>query len=189
MCHLRAVTLAVALASTAVGCASVGGHRDFSAARSPSGVSLVFDHFGKAGDPLDARIANTGPSGAAQLTGTDYWLRIRNESGGAISLTAFGMYFNVPFEWYSLPNGTLVPAVEENVDVSVVFERRRPSGRLEPYAGPIDSFGGALLPPGRSVIFSVPKAALPRRWAVCVPYTVFAQQGAREERVCYTGPP
>lgn len=88
----------VALVFTvAVGCAS--RPRVAPQPATLAGVSITFVIFGAAVDPLNQRMAESGQMGETTQPGADYWLRLENRSGDAISFQTMSTYVTQPIEW------------------------------------------------------------------------------------------
>jgi len=134
------------------------------------GVTLTFDHLGGAVDPLEQRFAEPGRIAAARTPGKNPWLRLTNHSTRVISFRTFSTYLKQPVEWFDLGNGNKVIALEDNMEIALPagVESRRGSRIYLGFGG--DMFWISHLPPGRSVVFSVPPAALKRHRKVFVEF-------------------
>lgn len=126
-----------------------------------AGVSIAFDHFGRAADPFEQRMAESGEMPQANQAGTDYWLRLNNRSGHAISFQTLSTYVKQPIEWFDIGGGNRVIALPDRAQIAIRYglESRRGT-QLETGGG--DMFWMSTLPSDRSVLFSVPRAALAR---------------------------
>jgi hypothetical protein len=135
------------------------------------GVTLTFDHLGGAVDPMEQRFAEPGRMAAARAPGKNPWLRLTNHSTRVISFRTFSTYLKQPVEWFDLGNEHKVIALEDGMEIALPagFESRRGS-RIDLGSGGGDMYWVSFLPPGRSVVFSVPPAALKRQRRVFVEF-------------------
>lgn len=79
----------------------------------------------------------------------------------------------------ALPDGSFRFAVADGMEVAVAFDLRREDGRHIPLAPGIDFFSTSWLPPGRSLLFSVPRKALTKGRVVEVAYAYEWESGQR----------
>jgi hypothetical protein len=135
-----------------------------------AGVSLTLDHFGVTVNPLDQRFAEAGSMPQAHNSGKDPWLRLTNNSGHVIAFRTYSTYIKPPLRWFDLPNGTKVIALEEGMEIALPFRVESRRGSEVDFASGGDMFWESFLPTGRSVLFSVPAAALKRERKVFVEY-------------------
>jgi WD40 repeat protein len=136
-------------------------------------VRIAFEHFGEPSDPWQARMGETGePSKSmkaeAEASARGVWLRLRNGAPLPISFRTYSMYMGKcgtaaePARRFGLLcEGMEVGAAYDIVDAKGVS--RAPNE--------IDVFSTSTLPPGTSVLFSVPREHLSRSLSVCLEYT------------------
>jgi hypothetical protein len=129
-------------------------------------VSIIFEHFGEPADPWQARMVETGePSKSVKAepeqTARGVWLRLRNDSPLAISLTTYSMYMG---KCWGTETGKRLRVLCEGMEIEV--------------RNAIDSFASAILPPGTSVLFSVPREHLASGLSVYLEYNYVKEGGA-----------
>jgi WD40 repeat protein len=136
-------------------------------------VSIIFDHFGELADPWQARMAETGePSKSLKRepgqAARGVWLRLRNDSPLPISFRTYSMYLGGKCGAGEGVRrfGVLCEGME--VDVSYVIEDAKGKGRAP---NMIDVFSTSTLPPGTSVLFSVPREHLAKGLSIYLAYT------------------
>jgi hypothetical protein len=165
------VRLVTVISSTIVlaSCAMNNGPQGNLARLAPS-VELTFDHFGKAIDLRDQRIAETGEPVGLREPGSDIWLRLRNNSEFLISFATFSMYVGPKTEPVTAADGRGLLALSEGMEVNVIFGIEDSTGRPVPYGGDVSS--KSWLPSGRSIIFGVPRQLFSNDHSVFVEYNI-----------------
>ncbi|MGV8040430.1 MAG: hypothetical protein AB2L07_10245 [Thermoanaerobaculaceae bacterium] len=133
-------------------------------------IYISFEGKGAAADSLATRFLEAGDSRNSRRPGKDVWLRLHNNSLWALSVTSLGMHTGKQPEMIELLSGTCVFAAADGMEVAIVYRLRREDGREIPVYPGLDMFWTTWLPPGRSVLFSIPHALLPKKWVVAIPY-------------------
>lgn len=134
-----------------------------------SGVTLTFDHRGGSVNPGDQRFVESGRMEAAHQRGDHLWLRLRNDSDRVIALRTFSTYMKPPVQWLK-PGDRSVAALQDGMEIALPFGVQNQRGTDLQFGSYGDMFWVAYLPPGRSVLFSVPPQALKRHRRVYVAY-------------------
>lgn len=151
------------------------------------GVSIVFDHFGQAANPLDQRMLEDGHIAAAHASGNDSWFRLRNDSSDVITFSTYSMYApKHGLEWIEIRKGTRELAVPDGAEVALPFGVEAASGRPVDVYSAIDMYWKSNLPPGRSVVFSVPHRLLKKNRRVFVTFMKAAEERGATYRVYST---
>lgn len=114
-------------------------------------IRLTFDHRAAAPDRGKLHGRETGEHVFSTRPGTDYWLRLHNESDFVIAFETESMYVTTPPEEYPVGQGSVLP-LKDDMEISTVLFVQ--DGR---YSFSDMSFC-SYLPPGRSVILDVPRA-------------------------------
>ncbi len=123
------------------------------------GVYLTFDHFGKAVNPLDMRFIEPIDASNSKQPGKDVWLRLHNNMRWPIQILTFSMYLpkrragEKPADWIRRAR-----YLANDTEIGVDYHVQEKDGRCQP--SPFDSFSVSRIPPGVSVIFSVPRETL-----------------------------
>lgn len=149
------------------------------------GVSVSFDHLGRAVDPLDQHMAESGALPAARQSGSDYWLRLTNTSDQVIAFRTYSTYMKPPIKWFELPDGRRVIALEDGMEISLPFGVESRKGSPVDFGAGGDMFWQSFLPPGRSVLFSVPASALKHHRRVFVEFEQASKQTGRSYRAYF----
>jgi len=127
-------------------------------------VTITFDHFGEATNPLAQRMMETGTAEKSLITKSaadadGVWLRLKNNSPLAISFHTDSGYLPRPG----------CRGLCDGAEVSVQYQIEEANGKPVPWG--LDVSWISVLPPGASVLFSVSKAHLENRRTVFVSYT------------------
>jgi hypothetical protein len=126
---------------------------DIRISKDKPGVYTTFERLGKAPNPMDARLAETGEPSKSKEKGNDVWLRLHNNTRWAIGFRTWSSYFGKNVTPYRLPNGANSFGLGDSMEVNVVYQVAESDGKVVPYGGDNSSY--SLLPSGRSIIFSV----------------------------------
>lgn len=153
-----------------------------------AGVSLTFDHFGGVADPLKQRMGEPGQLPEARESGKNYWLRLTNSSNDVISFRTYSTYVKPPLKWFDLGNGSKVIALEDGMEITLPFGSESQRGEEVPVGEEGDMFWMSFLPSGRSVLFSVPPAALKNRRKVYVEFQKALERNGRAYRTYFEAP-
>ncbi len=153
------------------------------------GVTLTFDHLGRLVNPLDQRMAEPGTIAEAHQPGDTPWLRLTNRSSHVLAISTYSMYTKQPIQWFQLDDRRKVIALEDGMEITLPFGVENQRGtRLDIGSGGGDMFWGSYLPPGRSVLFSVPPSALKNQRRVYVHFTVATDPTPHDYRAYFTMP-
>ena len=152
------------------------------------GVTLVFDHFGAVVDPLEQRMAETGQLQAAHEAGTDYWLRLVNNSEYVLTFLTFSVYITKSPKWFDLGDGRRVIALEDGAEIALPFGLESRRGREIRSGSGIDMFWTSFLPPRRSAVFNVPRKALKHERKVYVEYQKALKPSGTSYRTYFEAP-
>lgn len=135
-------------------------------------IFVTFAGYGQVLNPLDQRM---GESGEAKREisikagpNSDVWLRLHNNTRWAITFRTNSMYIGRKPELYKRMDGKSVPALGEDMQISIQYGLAEENGT--PIPSGIDMAWVSLLPPGRSILFSVPRDALNLRRKVYVEF-------------------
>jgi hypothetical protein len=153
------------------------------------GVSLTFDHLGRSVNPLDQRMAESGKIPEAHQPGDAPWLRLTNHSAQVLAISTYSTYMKPPIQWFQLDEHRKVIALEDGMEITLPFgvENRR-GAWVDIGTGGGDMFWGSYLPPGRSVLFSVPPSALKKQRRVYVHFTIATDSAPHDYRTYFTMP-
>jgi hypothetical protein len=132
------------------------------------GIYITFERLGKAINPMDARMAETGESSKSKEKGNDVWLRLHNNTRWAIGFPTLSLYLGKKLSPYRLPNGRNSFGLGDGMEVNVVYRVLESDGRVVPYGS--DNSSSSLLPPGRSIIFSVRRDHLSKGRSIYVEF-------------------
>jgi hypothetical protein len=137
------------------------------------GVTVSFDSFGQALNLWDQHLAEVGDPANAQAAGSDYWYRLRNDSGQPISFRTASMYIDPNIKnWKVLPGGKRVSTLSEGRRILVLFALEDRKGKPLPYGGDLSALSS--LESGRSVLFSIPRAAFDHGQRVAIDFRVLS---------------
>jgi hypothetical protein len=155
-------------------------------------IYITFERRGKAINPMESRMAETGEASKSKEKGDDYWLRLHNNSRWAILFPTWSLYFGKKVSPYRLPDGKSILGLSDGMEVNTKYQVVEDDGRVVPYGG--DSYSQSWLPPGRSVIFSVTRAHLSKGRSIYVYFNyewesgqVYSNNLEPEHRVMYWG--
>ena len=132
-------------------------------------VYITFERFGKAINPLDTRMAETGEASKPKEKGEDIWLRLHNNSRWAIGFATDSMYLGKRVSLYRSPEGVGVLGLNDGMEVSIQYQIEEEDGRRVPYGS--DMSFASWLPPGRSVLFSVRRDHLSTGRSIFITFT------------------
>ena len=120
-------------------------------------VYISFIGRGKALNPLDTHLLEVGDNRQSKEDGKDYWFRLVNNSVWAISITTYGNAIGKKREMVKLPDGKFAFSVSDGLEVAIFYKIQRSDGRRIAINLGIDMFSTSWIPPGRSILFSVPR--------------------------------
>lgn len=135
---------------------------DIRVSKNRPSVFLTFERFGKAINPMEARLAEKGGTSKSKEKGEDIWLRLHNNTRVLIEIPTWSLYLTR----YQRPDGSTAFGLSDGMEVSALYGVLESDGRHVLYGG--DSFSNSLLPPGRSVIFSVSRDHLSKNRSIFV---------------------
>lgn len=141
--------------------------------RSPT-IFITFERFGKAVDLAETRMLETGdPDKQSQENRREnlnevIWLRLHNNTRGAITFSTNSFYSGARTVMYSLSDGSRAFGLGEGMEISLQYDIEEADGRKVQYG--LDKSYGSLLPPGRSIVFSVLREHLSNGRSVYVPF-------------------
>jgi hypothetical protein len=155
-------------------------------------IYITFERRGKAINPMESRLAETGETSKSTEKGDDYWLRLHNNSRWAILIPTWSLYIGKKVSPYRLSNGKSILGLSDGMEVNTMYEVAENDGRVLPYGG--DSHSQSWLPPGYSVIFSVSREHLSNGRSIYVYFNyeweseqVYSNNLAPEHRIMYWG--
>jgi hypothetical protein len=127
-------------------------------------VTITFDHYGEAINPLEQRMMETGHAEKSLITkpaaeADGVWLRLKNNSPLPIRFRTDSGY---------LPRRGCA-GLCDGAEVSIKYEIEEANGKTVPWGS--DMSWMSVLPPGASVLFSVSKSHLENRRKVFVSFS------------------
>jgi hypothetical protein len=143
-------------------------------------IYITFERRGKAVNPMDSRLAETGETSKSQEKGDDIWLRLHNNSRWAILFSTRSLYVGNKISPYRLSDGKSVLGLSDGMEVNAVYQVVENDGRVVPFGGDMHSL--SWLPPGRSILFSVNREHLSKGRSI---YIYFNYEWEREEQFSY----
>jgi len=146
-------------------------------------VTISFDHYGEATNPLEQRMMEKGGAEKSLITKTEaeddgVWLRLKNNSPLPIIFRTDSGYLPRPGCGVKLSNGSNAGGLCDGAEVSIQYEIEEANGKPVPWG--LDMSWNAVLPPGASVLFSVSKSHLEKRRTVFVSYTYLKESEQRK---------
>lgn len=129
-------------------------------------IYITFEKRGKAVNPMDSRLAETGQPSKSKEKGDDIWLRLHNNSRWAILFPTWSLYIGKNVSPYRLSDGKSVLGLADDTEVNAKYQVVEDDGKILAYGG--DSYSQSWLPPGRSVIFSVNREHLSKGRSIYV---------------------
>jgi hypothetical protein len=155
-------------------------------------IYITFERRGKAVNPMDSRLAETGGISKSKERGEDYWLRFHNNSRWAILFPTWSLYVGKRISLVRLSDGGSVLGLSEGMEVNARYTVVEDDGRIVPYGG--DSYSQSWLPPGRSIIFSVSREHLSKGRSIYIYFNyewergeVYSNNLSPEHRSMYWG--
>jgi len=155
-------------------------------------VYITFERRGKALNPMESRLAETGETSKSKERGEDIWLRLHNNSRWAIQFPTWSLYLGKKVSPYRLSDGKSILGLSDGAEVNAVYQVVEADGRVVPNGG--DTSSQSWLPPGCSVIFSVSREHLSKGRSIYVYFTYEWESGqtysnnlAPEHRSMYWG--
>ncbi len=146
-------------------------------------VSITFEHFGEPINPLEQRMMEKGDpnkslikESAAESNGL--WLRLRNDSPLPISFRTHSFYLPRPNCGVKLSSGSNGPGLCEGREISIQYQIEEAGGKRVPFG--IDVSSTSILPPGVSVLFSVPRVHLENGRMIFVSYSYLKENEKHE---------
>jgi hypothetical protein len=153
-------------------------------------IYITFERRGRAINPMDSRLAETGETSKSQEKGEDFWLRLHNNSRWAILFPTWSFYLGKMVSPYRLSIGKSILGLSDGMEVNAKYHVEEDDGKLVPYGG--DTYSQSWLPPGRSIIFSVSREHLSKGRSIYVYFNyewesgqVYSNNLAPEHRVMY----
>lgn len=150
-------------------------------------IYITFERVGKA-NPAPARLAATEPNDQNAERIPVFWLRLHNNMRWAIKFPTDSLYVGPKITPMRLCDGRGALGLRTDIEVNARYEVEAVSyGSVRTFGGgskinnPVDTatspvinrsdvFSTSWLPPGGSVIFSVPREHLAQRLAIYIPY-------------------
>lgn len=155
-------------------------------------IYITFERRGKAINPMDSRLAETGETSKSKEKGEDYWLRLHNNSRWAILFPTWSLYVGKRVSPFRLSDGASVLGLSDGMEVNARYTVVEDDSRDVPYGG--DSYSQSWLPPGRSVIFSVSREHLSKERSIYIYFNyewergeVYSNNLSPEHRSMYWG--
>lgn len=119
-------------------------------------VYVTFEKYGKAISPWEEGSNSTGEPLKSTESGDDIWLRLHNNTHWAIELTTREFYMGSRTVMHRTANGSNVPGLGEGMEINAVYEVAEATGSVVSVReSDVGTFFTSILPPGRSVLFSV----------------------------------
>jgi len=138
-------------------------------------VYITFERFGKAINPMDTRMAETGEPSKSKEKGEDVWLRLHNNSQWAITFATDSMYLGKRISPYRSSDGSSILGLNDGTEVSIQYQIEEEDGRRVPYGS--DMSFASWLPPGRSVLFSVRRDHLSKNRSIFISFNYEWEKG------------
>ena len=138
-------------------------------------IYITFEHRGKAINPMDSRLAETGETSKSKEKGEDYWLRLHNNSRWAVLIPTRSLYVGKKVSPFLLSDGGSILGLSDGMEVNAHYTVVEDDGRVVPYGG--DSDSESWLPPGRSVIFSVNREHLSKGRSIYIYFNYEWERG------------
>src|SRR2546423_3314004 len=82
---------------------------------------ITFERRGKAINPMDSRLAETGETSKSQEKGNDIWLRLHNNCRWAILFPTWSLYIGEKVSPYRLSDGTSVFGLSDGMAVNATM--------------------------------------------------------------------
>jgi hypothetical protein len=146
-------------------------------------VTIAFEHFGEPINPLEQRMMEKGEpnksltkQSAADARGV--WLRFSNNSPLPISFRTDSFYLPRPNCGVKLSNGENGPGLCDGREISIQYEIEEADGKRVPFG--IDVSSTSILPPGVSVLFSVPRVHLENGRTIFISYSYLKENEKHE---------
>jgi WD40 repeat protein len=146
-------------------------------------VTITFEHFGEPTNPLEQRMMEKGEpnksltkQSAADAKGV--WLRLSNSSPLPISFRTNSFYFPRPNCGVKLSNGANAPGLCDGREISIQYQIEDANGKRVPFG--IDVASTSVLPPGASVLFSVPRVHLENGRTIFIGYSYLKESEKHE---------
>jgi len=131
------------------------------------GVCVVLSHKGASPNLGNLRLGETGAKEYSARPGNDYWLRLSNNSPFMISFPTQSQYFAKPLDLVPVSPTAKALAIADGSEVSVLFVTSE--GRY----GFGDNSSESFLPPGRSILFNVPRRYLKGKSSIYIEYSAY----------------
>jgi len=138
-------------------------------------IYITFERRGKAINPMDSRLAETGETSKSKEKGEDFWLRLHNNSRWAILFPTWSLYVGKRVSPIRLSDGGSVLGLSDGMEVNARYAVVEDDGRVVPYGG--DSYSQSWLPPGHSVIFSVSREHLSKGRSIYIYFNYEWERG------------
>jgi hypothetical protein len=138
-------------------------------------IYITFERRGKAINPMDSRLAETGENSKSKEKGEDYWLRLHNNSRWAILFPTWSLYVGKKVSPFRLSDGGSILGLSDSMEVNALYTVVEDDGRVVPYGG--DSYSQSWLPPERSVIFSVSREHLSKGRSIYIYFNYEWERG------------
>lgn len=146
-------------------------------------VTITFDHYGEALNPLDQRMMEKGAVEKSLITkpaadADGVWLRLKNNSPLPISFRTDSGYLPRADCGVKRSDGTNAGGLCDGAEVSIQYQIEEANGKPVPWG--LDMSWTSVLPPGASVVFSVSKLHLENRRVVFVSYSYLKENEKKE---------
>lgn len=138
-------------------------------------IYITFERRGKAINPMDSRLAETGETSKSQEKGNHIWLRLHNNCRWAILFPTWSLYIGKKVSPHRLSDGTSVLGLSDGMEVNAMYQVVDDDGKIVPYGGDMHSL--SWLPPGHSVIFSVSREHLSKDRSIYVYFNYEWERG------------
>ena len=136
-----------------------GTSKDVRIVKNKPTVYLSFERFGKATNPLDAKLFEPTTKLKSKEKGDDVWLRLHNNSCWEISFVTDSLYVSkVKSENGSNKPKILFGVLDDDIEVNIKYSVLDDDGKQVPVGTDTGSISG--LPSGRSILFCVHRAHL-----------------------------
>jgi len=160
-----------ALFVSVIGCATLqesGGGRLVSEPRQLTDVAISLAGFGRADNPLEAKLMEPTKLHNTPAAGDDLWLKLENHGGRVIQFRTNSTYLRPLPEWDTLPDNTRRLSLVDGAEISIAFGVEGRAGQSIPYGS--DFTWTSRLKAQQSVFFSVPHTVFDRGQSIYVDF-------------------
>ncbi|MFL6230718.1 MAG: WD40 repeat domain-containing protein, partial [Pyrinomonadaceae bacterium] len=146
-------------------------------------VYITFDHFGDMTDPGEQRMVESDEPKKSRVRkdpgdANAVWLRLHNDSPLPIKIPTQSMYLPNPKCFYEFPSGEKILGLCDDREISVWIGLEDKDGKPIPYG--FDFGSSAILLPGKSVLFAVPRGALKNGDAISFSFSFQKPDGGKK---------